>query len=129
MLTCTKHCGGFCRISLSQLYKSVSNPIRGKERVLRAVHNLEQRGILIYNRNFSPITVEFSQNLANGFRFNSPPDPFKSDWSQRGEAFLNGILVSKFTTVETQVEPAPAPEEFHSQAMPEAPFFPGSSGV
>lgn len=120
---------GAPQFRLSQLYKSVSNPIRGKERVLRAVHNLEQRGILIYNRNFSPITVEFSQNLANGFRFNSPPDPFKSDWSQRGEAFLNGILVSKFTTVETQVEPAPAPEEFHSQAMPEAPFFPGSSGV
>ena len=88
-------CGG-PQFRISLLYKDAPNSIREKKNLHRAIDNLSQRGLLIDNRNFSPMTVTIKNRSfqhPNGF---VAKDPFIYKSDALGREFLERTLITRF---------------------------------
>lgn len=116
-------CGG-PQFRISLLYKEAPNSIREKKNLHRAIDNLSQRGLLIDNRNFSPMTVAIKNQSfqhPNGF---VAKDPFTYESDAAGREFLERTLITRFTKSSQESELTSKAVNFKA-----ANHKPGESGV
>lgn len=116
-------CGG-PQFRISLLYKDAPNSIREKKNLHRAIDNLSQRGLLIDNRNFSPMVVAIKNQSfqhPNGF---AAKDPFTYESDALGREFLERTLITRFTKSSQESELTSKAVNFKA-----ANHKPGESGV
>ena len=115
---------GAPQFRISLLYKDAPYSIRGKNNLHRAIDNLSQRGLLIDNRNFSPMTVSIRNHSFQNSNAFVAKDPFTYESDALGREFLERTLITRFTKSSQYSEFTSKAADFKVQH-----FEPGDSGV